>query len=1290
MEFVRPAFGRLIYACAVALAIAGCSGNGCSCMAPIPGGFPDSERVPNSAQVRVTDTGVQQIESNPAALVGGLLGTSGGSGNVLEFPVPAQCGGTAVCCSGGMPDPNCPPIEIDLGEQAGDQPRLEVNPVQGQKQIDITLRARVSTSMDLPVSTSGINCLIHIDTTQSGSSSMQLDATATMSQDQTTGTTRIDVSGVTVSGIDNGDVDIKQGDFLCIFGGLAKGTVITQLTDTLSSTLTDTLNNQLCKQCTDVSECGQAADACTGGTCMIGSRCEQELGIVGRMKGDQALGSFSPGTTGGMDVYTVAGGYATSDQNGLALGLLGGFLPAGTDRDRCGPPADPPAAATIPQSTYFQGNTRPDTGGTFDVGIGIHQHTLDQAAWAAYDGGMLCLNVGTRTVDLLTSETLSVLMPSFIDLLHGNVAQMVLGLRPQSPPRIVLGPGTFTPDGKIDQPLLDVFFDGLQIDFYGQVDDQFIRLMTLTADVELPLNLDVDDMGALVPVLGNTDNAFTNIAVSNSDALAETPAELEAKVPALLSLALPLLTSGLGSFAIPQLAGLTLEVQPDGITSVDNNTFLAIFADLLVGAAAGPPPPRVTTTARIASLEVPPTEVFSAPTLDQTRRPRVELELGGTPGTPGAPLEWSVRVDGGPWTPYSRDDRMTLSRNIFWLQGRHKIEVRAREVGQPRTTDSSPVVLSPVIDTLPPVVSFDRGAGEVTVNTHDNVPDQELRVEYRWSDSGWRQATGSPAEVDAASHDPRNLEVRVTDEAGNVTTTSPAVIGFHGTSQGSSGCNCNTSGGPGGIMLLLLCLLGLSRRSRRALTRALRPALLVIVAGALGGPGCSCGGANTNVCSGEGGQCIDGEPDMGPVGRWDSIAVSPDRTVVAAYDQGNGDLVLVDVASDGTMTYQAVDGVPVEEPVYDPSTYRGGVVGAGPDVGAWTSVVLQNGLARIAYQDIDAGVLKFAAEQEDHTFVTHVVDADTGGGRLGAYASLAYDANGTPAIAYMAVGVDDGNGGKKNELRWARSTSPTPLAGTAWTVSVIDDSPVTCAGLCGDGNACIADAGSGAETCQAVTTDCTADCGSQVCISGTCTDAVPDPPAYDVPNGTGLFARAGFLPDGRAVVVYYDRADGDLKLQADETAWVETDLDASPDTDTGFAASMAIDDSGTVHVAYQDALADRLLYTSWADGTVGPVEVVDDGSRTGDRTHPVGSGAAILLVGGQPAIAYQDGATSDLLISQRAGDGTWSRGDLLVGANLDGFYVSAATSGSALGISSYSYDRGYYPPGDLVVITAIP
>jgi hypothetical protein len=223
----------------------------------------------------------------------------------------------------------------------------------------------------------------------------------------------------------------------------------------------------------------------------------------------------------------------------------------------------------------------------------------------------------------------------------------------------------------------------------------------------------------------------------------------------------------------------------------------------------------------------------------------------------------------------------------------------------------------------------------------------------------------------------------------------------------------------------------------------------------------------------------------------------------------------------------------------------------------------------------------------------------------------------------------------------------------------------------------------------APTTDCAADCADdEACLAGTCAAIVADPIAHDLPAGTGLFANLGFLPDGRAAIVYYDRVGTDLVMQLDESAWTRIELDASTASDTGMFADMAIDASGTVHVAYQDALGDQLLYTSWAAGTQRAVEVVDDGVRGGDRPHPVGAGAAVLTGGADVSIAYQDGATSDLLLSTRD-QSIWTRSDLLTDVHLDGFYTTAGAAGGIRRIASYRYDRAFYPPGELV-ITTIP
>ena len=87
--------------------------------------------------------------------------------------------------------------------------------------------------------------------------------------------------------------------------------------------------------------------------------------------------------------------------------------------------------------------------------------------------------------------------------------------------------------------------------------------------------------------------------------------------------------------------------------------------------------------------------------------------------------------------------------------------------------------------------------------------------------------------------------------------------------------------------------------------------------------------------------------------------------------------------------------------------------------------------------------------------------------------------------------------------------------------------------------------------------------------------------------------------------------------------------------DRGMWASAVVGGDGTVHVAYQDALGDELMYTTWANGAAGTPEIVDDGVRAGDRTHPVGAAAAIYLVNGAPTIAYQDGMTADVYVAQK-------------------------------------------------------
>ena len=1200
------------------VAATGCGGGGCggcASLEPIPGGFPAGKRSANATQVRVSSTALAKISADPASIIGPLVG--GAMNGVIDFPVPGTCTGTAkICCSNGTtPDATCGPIAIDLVKRTTDSARLVLTPQAGASRLDVTIRARVKTKMDLPVTVSGLSCDVNIDTTRGTSQDVTITTRVNFPQDATTSTTRIDASNTAVA-LENADIQLN-GSIACTIASAFIGVARGQLESQIATLLEGQVDDAMCKKCPsgDVAECGSSfATACTGGVCQeAGNQCLQELGVDGRARGTNLFGKLSPGTTGALDLYMVAGGYATTNGGGLALGLLGGMQPGGTPRDRCGPAATAPAQVAIAQSTFFQGNTRPDTSAAFDVALGLHKSQLGELAWAGYDGGLFCLTIGHSFAAQLSTDTLGLLSRSLGKLVEGN-SPMAVGLRPQSPPTITLGKNTFTPDGMggmtLTEPLLDIKFTQMEIDFFAAIDDQYIRVFTVVSDVHLPVGLQVSGMGELVPVIGNVSDAFTNLSVKNSDAVTESPAELAGLFPSILNLILPQLSGGLSPIALPSLGGLKLSVTD--VTAVDNTSFLAIFANLVPAMVARP----VDTSAVLDSVVEPSHAVASDPTQWATHRaPSLTLTLGGNAPS----LEWSYRLDDRTWSAWSTNAHPTVTSNVLWLPGTHELEVRARQVGHPETIDTTPERI------------------DIPLGTDVELP------------SGGKLARGANS-------------------------------AFHG-QAGAAGCACDSSGGPGNAapFALLLLLVMIPRRAWRRL-RKLGTVVWLTALAAL--PGCSCG---SNKCGDA--DCVAGDVAHGSYGRWTSIAGDDKRVLVATYDWGLGDLVVIDATDPATLEPFVVDGIPDGVTATHAGDYRKGIEDAGPDVGAWTSIAIANHKAKIAYQDREAFALKFARETGTHQWTSYTLDMGLDED-VGAYASMVIDAAGHPAVAYLAIGVDDGMGHRTTELRLARAGKPEPDLGD-WTFATIAAGPGTCAGLCASGTACVAGPAAGdPESCIAPTTDCTTACATgDVCVSGACQTEVVDPKLDDLPTGTGLFVSLVVLPDGRLAAAYYDRNSRGLELAVEDSAgsntFTESTLDAVTPGDRGMWASAVVDPMGTVHVAYQDAIGDQLMYTTW-NGAPGTPQLVDDGQRAGDRTHPVGAAAAIYLANGSPAIAYQDALTADVYLATPSG-GSWVTTNISTGPLLDGLSIAATTGHGAPYLAWGSFDPVADPIGSVVV-----
>ena len=346
---------------------------------------------------------------------------------------------------------------------------------------------------------------------------------------------------------------------------------------------------------------------------------------------------------------------------------------------------------------------------------------------------------------------------------------------------------------------------------------------------------------------------------------------------------------------------------------------------------------------------------------------------------------------------------------------------------------------------------------------------------------------------------------------------------------------------------------------------------------------------------------------------------------------------------------------------------------------------MAGGLARVAYQDREATALKYAYETKRGAWTSYVLDPGTGED-VGQHTSITIDGAGRPAIAYLAVGYDDGMGNRITELRLARAGVLAPKSASDWMLRTIARGQGSCGGLCGSGDACVAGV---TETCRPVTTDCTGACADdQACVAGACTDVVEAPDTAQLATGTGLFVNLVVLADGRLAAVYYDRNNRALVIAVetgvDTNEFTESTLDAVTPGDRGMWASAVVDGGGTVHIAYQDAIGDQLMYTTW-NGTATAPEVVDDGQRPGDRPHPVGAAASIYLVDGGPVIAYQDGLTADVYVAAKGS--TWTVTPLATGPLLDGISIAATTGHGVPYLAWSSLDPATTPINSLVVQT---
>ncbi|MCB9555453.1 MAG: hypothetical protein H6707_05065 [Deltaproteobacteria bacterium] len=804
---------HLLVLLAIGFWVNACGSQGCAgCQTePIPGGFPAALRIDNAMQVRASQQAFGFLESKFPDLVAAactqfpcpITVNSDGS---IGIEIPKQgCGtSTEICC--GTND-NC------SGKITFDTVKIDpVAPNRVVAEVRFKVAAKIKVRQQLGF---WISCDADYKTDRSGISTVRATVAIDAYPDPND-QNRLKIVRHDTSLGDFECADLKF-DIVCGIGCLIfRGELEKQVKQAANDAI-DAIIQQL------------------------------PTGDEGRVDLATLMSDFVRRAPEKLDYLTAAGGYSQAENFGFSVGGMVGARAAA--RSGCAPDCEspgascrPPTRAAIPRSNALRGNTRPD-GKEFHVGIGVHRQALEHAGYAAYRAGALCLDVDNTFVPQLTSDFIGLLIPSLKTLTEGASVPIRISVRPQQPPTIKLGKGKTHKDTSgnivIDEPLLTVRFDDFNLDVYAQVHERFIRLMTVAGALEVPMVITSDANGNLLPVLGDLEKALVGARVINNELLTENAQDLADVFPMLLGIAAGFVGSSLQAIELPTLAGIKLELDDGSLTSLDNDQLLGVFAKL----AIAPPPTNPTPNTpspelpfggaaagaawqpTLARLELPTTRRFAVGQRG-TIAPTAWIDVSGLAidGTPASELEFTYRVDGGFLNTFraAPTEQLAVRSPLLWLQGPHRLEIRARVADRPETL-TEPHVLMVTVDTQAPSGSARAIPGAVLVEASDAItPTAALQVSVRRQgalgfDDYRVLPEGGMLPADAVA-------IRLRDQSGNVRQL--AVRGALPSSAEASeaadqaglagGCALGGLPAAGANVALLLLGLGLCLRRRRS------------------------------------------------------------------------------------------------------------------------------------------------------------------------------------------------------------------------------------------------------------------------------------------------------------------------------------------------------------------------------------------------------------------------------------------------------------------------------------------
>lgn len=715
---------RRLFPLLVVSAFLGCNqvGGGCTgCLQPLPNGY-QGPRFDSAASARLTASGFNTVNTT----IGPQLLQQFAPGNQLTVPIPCSIQnvnigafpiakltiadeGQLYCTSEscGQLDGKCDAQDVpklitlninsfNLSPRAPDQisAALDLTVATGKIMISSTDR-----NSPLCLFTDPVKCSVDLDTARANPADLQLDLhiefTADTRWDRVLTFSVPDIGGTTPCGsagasappkcLDPADVVINSEGSCGICSvtnfSVIKSVILTQITDSLKTQIEDALKKANCRSCGPGGACPSSTTGSTStcklddagtpdsGTCIDDGAAQCVPALLG-VEGEVAVGTALGVPNGSpLDLSLVAGGTSEATAAGFTQGVLGGFQEVTVSP--CVKTQTPPQIVTMPLAALDV-----DGPAQYDVGIAISQQAITQALFHAEQSGALCLEVGHETVSQLDSSLLATVMPSMASLTHGDSVPLRVAIRPSQPPTVTIGQNSIDiGTGMLQDPLVTLSWAGVGIDAYALLEGRYARLFTVTADVAIPLGMQVSGCSDLTPVIGDVSMAITNVHSSNSEMLAEPLTVVESLVPSLLALAEPALAGGLPSFTVPPINGWQLkllEARGVGqISGTNNYAHVGMYADLVANGVCPAKGPRSFARLHHRSRDVAVFEVSSE-----------------------APMaEYSYRINGGFWSKWrpAVEGVLEVQHARLVLGGDVKVEIRSRDARNVRDVGTAVV-----------------------------------------------------------------------------------------------------------------------------------------------------------------------------------------------------------------------------------------------------------------------------------------------------------------------------------------------------------------------------------------------------------------------------------------------------------------------------------------------------------------------------------------------------------------------------------------------------------------------